>query len=137
MPKYNMYQSLHTTVIGRGKPVELQIRTQQMHRAAEFGVAAHWRYKNGSVGDKSRPDDLAWVRQLLEWQREPNPDEFMDSLRFDLNSSEVFVFTPQGDIIALPPAPPRSTSPTRCTPRWATAMSGRGSTVGWCRSSPN
>ncbi len=104
MPKYNMYQSLHTTVIGpEGKPVELQIRTQQMHRAAEFGVAAHWRYKNGAVGDKSGPDDLAWVRQLLEWQRETeDPDEFMDSLRFDLNSSEVFVFTPQGDIIALP-----------------------------------
>ena len=74
-----------------------------MHRAAEFGVAAHWRYKNGAVGDKSGPDDLAWVRQLLEWQRETeDPDEFMDSLRFDLNSSEVFVFTPQGDIIALP-----------------------------------
>ena len=71
MPKYNMYQSLHTTVIGpEGKPVEVQIRTQQMHRAAEFGVAAHWRYKNGAVGDKSGPDDLAWVRQLLEWQRE-------------------------------------------------------------------
>ncbi len=104
MPKYNMYQSLHTTVIGpEGKPVELQIRTQQMHRAAEFGVAAHWRYKNGAVGDKSGPDDLAWVRQLLEWQRETeDPEEFMDSLRFDLNSSEVFVFTPQGDIIALP-----------------------------------
>ena len=104
MPKYNMYQSLHTTVIGpEGKPVEVQIRTQQMHRAAEFGVAAHWRYKNGAVGDKSGPDDLAWVRQLLEWQRETeDPDEFMDSLRFDLNSSEVFVFTPQGDIIALP-----------------------------------
>jgi GTP diphosphokinase / guanosine-3',5'-bis(diphosphate) 3'-diphosphatase len=104
MPKYNMYQSLHTTVIGpEGKPVELQIRTQQMHRAAEFGVAAHWRYKNGVVGDKSGPDDLAWVRQLLEWQRETeDPDEFLDSLRFDLNSSEVFVFTPQGDIMALP-----------------------------------
>lgn len=104
MPKYNMYQSLHTTVIGpEGKPVELQIRTHQMHRAAEFGVAAHWRYKNGSVGDKSGPDDLAWVRQLLEWQRETeDPEEFLDSLRFDLNSSEVFVFTPQGDIIALP-----------------------------------
>ena len=104
MPKFNMYQSLHTTVIGpEGKPVELQIRTQQMHRAAEFGVAAHWRYKNGAVGDKSGPDDLAWVRQLLEWQRETeDPDEFMDSLRYDLNSTEVFVFTPQGDIIALP-----------------------------------
>lgn len=104
MPKYNMYQSLHTTVIGpSGKPVEMQIRTNQMNRAAEFGVAAHWRYKTGAVGDKTGPDDLAWVRQLLEWQRETeDPDEFLDSLRFDLNSSEVFVFTPQGDIIALP-----------------------------------
>lgn len=104
MPKYNMYQSLHTTVIGpAGKPVEMQIRTSQMHRAAEFGVAAHWRYKTGAVGDKSGPDDLAWVRQLLEWQRETeDPDEFLDSLRFDLSSNEVFVFTPQGDIIALP-----------------------------------
>ncbi|MCH9815460.1 MAG: bifunctional (p)ppGpp synthetase/guanosine-3',5'-bis(diphosphate) 3'-pyrophosphohydrolase [Actinomycetia bacterium] len=104
MPKYNMYQSLHTAVIGpSGKPVELQIRTNQMHRAAEFGVAAHWRYKTGAVGDKSSPDDLAWVRQLLDWQRETeDPDEFLDSLRYDLNASEVFVFTPQGDIIALP-----------------------------------
>jgi guanosine-3',5'-bis(diphosphate) 3'-pyrophosphohydrolase len=104
MPKYNMYQSLHTAVIGpSGKPVELQIRTNQMHRAAEFGVAAHWRYKTGAVGDKSGPDDLAWVRQLLDWQRETeDPDEFLDSLRYDLNASEVFVFTPQGDIIALP-----------------------------------
>ncbi|MDZ7576672.1 MAG: bifunctional (p)ppGpp synthetase/guanosine-3',5'-bis(diphosphate) 3'-pyrophosphohydrolase [Candidatus Nanopelagicales bacterium] len=104
MPKYNMYQSLHTTVIGpSGKSVELQIRTNQMHRAAEFGVAAHWRYKDGTVGDKTGPDDLGWVRQILEWQRETaDPDEFLDSLRFDLKSGEVFAFTPQGDIIALP-----------------------------------
>ena len=104
MPKYNMYQSLHTTVIGpAGKPVELQIRTYQMHRAAEFGVAAHWRYKNGAVPNKSGPDDLAWVRQLLDWQRETeDPEEFLDSLRYDLSSNEVFVFTPNGDIIALP-----------------------------------
>ncbi len=102
MPKFNMYQSLHTTVIGpEGKPVELQIRTHEMHRAAEFGVAAHWRYKQDS-GAKSGPDDFGWLRQLMEWQRETeDPDEFMDSLRYDLRSSEVFVFTPKGDVVAL------------------------------------
>jgi GTP pyrophosphokinase len=104
MPKFNMYQSLHTTVIGPdGKPVELQIRTHEMHRAAEFGVAAHWRYKQQDVGGKSGPDDFGWLRQLLEWQRETeDPDEFLDSLRYDLGSSEVFVFTPKGDVVALP-----------------------------------
>ena len=104
MPKFNMYQSLHTTVIGpEGKPVELQIRTQEMHRSAEFGVAAHWRYKQQDVAGKAGPDDFGWLRQLLEWQRETeDPDEFMDSLRYDLGSSEVFVFTPKGDVVALP-----------------------------------
>jgi len=104
MPKFNMYQSLHTTVIGpEGKPVELQIRTWDMHRAAEFGVAAHWRYKQRDVGGKQGPDDFGWLRQLLEWQRETeDPEEFMDSLRYDLSSSEVFVFTPKGDVVALP-----------------------------------
>jgi GTP pyrophosphokinase len=104
MPKFNMYQSLHTTVIGPGgKPVELQIRTWDMHRAAEFGVAAHWRYKQRDVGGKQGPDDFGWLRQLLEWQRETeDPDEFLDSLRYDLSSSEVFVFTPKGDVVALP-----------------------------------
>jgi guanosine-3',5'-bis(diphosphate) 3'-pyrophosphohydrolase len=104
MPKFNMYQSLHTTVIGpAGKPVELQIRTYDMHRAAEFGVAAHWRYTQHDVGGKSGPDDFGWLRQLLEWQRETeDPDEFLDALRFDLGSNEVFVFTPKGDVVALP-----------------------------------
>ena len=104
MPKFNMYQSLHTTVIGPGgKPVELQIRTWDMHRSAEFGVAAHWRYKQRDVGGKQGPDDFGWLRQLLEWQRETaDPDEFLDSLRYDLSSSEVFVFTPKGDVVALP-----------------------------------
>lgn len=104
MPKFNMYQSLHTTVIGpEGKPVELQIRTWDMHRAAEFGVAAHWRYKQRDVGGKQGPDDFGWLRQLLEWQRETeDPDEFLDALRYDLSSSEVFVFTPKGDVVALP-----------------------------------
>ncbi len=104
MPKFNMYQSLHTTVIGpEGKPVELQIRTWDMHRAAEFGVDAHWRYKQAEVGGKRGPDDFGWLRQLLEWQRETeDPDEFLDSLRYDLGSTEVFVFTPKGDVVALP-----------------------------------
>ncbi len=104
MPKFNMYQSLHTTVIGpTGKPVELQIRTTDMHRAAEYGVAAHWRYKQGNVGGKSGPDDMGWLRQLLEWQRETDdPDDFLDALRYDLGSTEVFVFTPKGDVVALP-----------------------------------
>ena len=104
MPKFNMYQSLHTTVIGpTGKPVELQIRTMDMHRAAEYGVAAHWRYKQGNVGGKSGPDDMGWLRQLLEWQRETDdPDDFLDALRYDLGSTEVFVFTPKGDVVALP-----------------------------------
>ena len=104
MPKFNMYQSLHTTVIGPdGKPVELQIRTHDMHRAAEFGVAAHWRYKQQDVSGKSGPDDFGWLRQLLEWQRETeDPDEFLDTLRYDLGSQEVFVFTPKGDVVALP-----------------------------------
>ena len=104
MPKFNMYQSLHTTVIGPGgRPVEMQIRTVEMHRAAEYGVAAHWRYKQADVGGKQGPEDFGWLRQLLEWQRETeDPDEFLDSLRFDLGTTEVFVFTPKGDVIALP-----------------------------------
>ncbi|MDP3711809.1 MAG: bifunctional (p)ppGpp synthetase/guanosine-3',5'-bis(diphosphate) 3'-pyrophosphohydrolase [Mycobacteriales bacterium] len=108
MPKFNMYQSLHTTVIGpEGKTVEMQIRTQEMHKRAEYGIAAHWKYKEGPVdsapGAPSRGDEMAWLRQLLDWQREASdPDDFLDSLRFDLHSTEVFVFTPKGDVIALP-----------------------------------
>jgi GTP pyrophosphokinase len=118
MPKFNMYQSLHTTVIGpSGKPVELQIRTFDMHRRAEYGIAAHWKYKQDAVAgaskvrtDSPRSDkkddavnDMAWLRQLLEWQKETeDPGEFLESLRFDLSQSEVFVFTPKGDVIALP-----------------------------------
>jgi GTP diphosphokinase / guanosine-3',5'-bis(diphosphate) 3'-diphosphatase len=108
MPKFNMYQSLHTTVIGPGgKPVELQIRTWGMHRRAEYGVAAHWKYKEESifgtrVKDGSGPD-MAWLRQLVDWQREAaDPAEFLESLRFDLASAEVYVFTPRGEVIALP-----------------------------------
>jgi GTP pyrophosphokinase len=108
MPKFNMYQSLHTTVIGpEGKPVEIQIRTHQMHRRAEYGVAAHWKYKNDPDRNTSKDDggasDMAWLRQLLDWQRETaDPGEFLDSLRFEINAAEVYVFTPKGDVVALP-----------------------------------
>ena len=104
MPKFNMYQSLHTTVIGpEGKPVEVQIRTSDMHNAAEYGIAAHWRYKQRDVGGKTGPDDYGWLRQLMDWQRETeDPEEFMDSLRYDLGSAEVFIFTPKGDVLSLP-----------------------------------
>ena len=103
MPKFNMYQSLHTTVIGPdGKVVEVQIRTEKMHRSAELGVAAHWKYKQ-SDSSKSGVDDFAWLRQLLDWQRETaDPGEFLDSLRYDLGAAEVYVFTPKGDVMALP-----------------------------------
>ena len=135
MPKFNMYQSLHTTVIGPGgKPVELQIRTFGMHKRAEYGVAAHWKYKedmhahgpalasgtpgaraanskasgkapNSKAEAKANQDaaEMAWLRQLVDWQRETeDPAEFLDSLRYDLASAEVFVFTPRGEVIALP-----------------------------------
>jgi len=109
MPKFNMYQSLHTTVIGpEGKPVELQIRTWGMHRRAEYGVAAHWKYKEeslvpGARGSASGASDMVWLRQLVDWQRETaDPAEFLESLRFDLGTAEVYVFTPKGQVIALP-----------------------------------
>jgi GTP pyrophosphokinase len=108
MPKFNMYQSLHTTVIGpEGKPVELQIRTWGMHRRAEYGVAAHWKYKEEALVPGGRggaaTSDMAWLRQLVDWQRETaDPAEFLDSLRFDLGAAEVYVFTPRGEVIALP-----------------------------------
>jgi len=108
MPKFNMYQSLHTTVIGpNGKPVEMQIRTYAMHRTAEYGIAAHWRYKESKnatiVGPPAHIDEMTWLRQLLDWQREAaDPAEFLDALRFDLSTQEVYVFTPTGDVIALP-----------------------------------
>ena len=123
MPKLNMYQSLHTTVVGPGgKPVEIQIRTWDMHRRAEFGIAAHWKYKeNGQAGralsspDKSdrrrdeknqelsEADNLKWIQQLADWTSEtPDSNEFLGSLKEDLGSSEVYVFTPKGKIVSLP-----------------------------------
>jgi GTP diphosphokinase / guanosine-3',5'-bis(diphosphate) 3'-diphosphatase len=113
MPKFNMYQSLHTTVIGpEGRPLEIQIRTQEMHEMAEFGVAAHWRYKRGPgsqpPGLKSGPDargedaKLQWLRSMLDWQKElSDPQEFMDTLRTDLFEDEVYVFTPKGEVKSL------------------------------------
>ncbi|QIK83600.1 bifunctional (p)ppGpp synthetase/guanosine-3',5'-bis(diphosphate) 3'-pyrophosphohydrolase [Sanguibacter sp. HDW7] len=108
MPKFNMYQSLHTTVIGPGgKPVEIQIRTFEMHRRAEYGVAAHWKYKEAAKAGAGGPDagaaDMQWLRQLVDWQRETaDPTEFLDSLRFEMAGQEVYVFTPKGEVMALP-----------------------------------
>ena len=104
MPKSNMYQSLHTTVIGTmGQPVEIQIRTWEMHRVSEYGVAAHWRYKEGNKsGDKDFDQKVAWLRQVLEWQDTSNPKELVNALKLDVFSGEVFVFTPKGDVIKLP-----------------------------------
>ena len=108
MPKFNLYQSLHTTVIGPGgKPVEIQIRTHDMHRRAEYGVAAHWKYKEdmklGPTTTDSSGNDMTWLRQLVDWQKETaDPSEFLDSLRFEIAGAEVYVFTPKGDVMSLP-----------------------------------
>ncbi|SHI36422.1 GTP pyrophosphokinase [Propionispora hippei DSM 15287] len=105
MPKTNMYQSLHTTVIGtEGHPLEIQIRTQEMHRISECGIAAHWKYKEGSKGtSKDFDEKLSWLRQLLEWQQDlRDPREFMETLKLDVFADEVFVFSPKGDVIDLP-----------------------------------
>ncbi|MEI7647836.1 MAG: bifunctional (p)ppGpp synthetase/guanosine-3',5'-bis(diphosphate) 3'-pyrophosphohydrolase, partial [Actinomycetes bacterium] len=107
MPKFNMYESLHTTVMGpAGKPVELQIRTYAMHRRAEYGIASHWKYKEDSTGRTTGirdSGDMYWLKQLLDWQQETaDPSEFLDGLRYDLSTAEVFVFTPKGEVLALP-----------------------------------
>lgn len=113
MPKYNLYQSLHTTVIGpKGKPVEIQIRTYEMHRRAEFGIAAHWKYKEnpnakslkktagGQVLDLE--NEMGWLRQLVDWQKQTQDSgEFLDSLRYEINSAQVYVFTPKGQVVVL------------------------------------
>lgn len=106
-PRFGVYQSLHTTVMGPGgKPLEVQARTHDMHYNAEFGIAAHWRYKEtkGShSGEQAEVDQMAWMRQLLDWQKEAaDPNEFLDSLRYDLTSKQIFVFTPKGDVVNLP-----------------------------------
>jgi guanosine-3',5'-bis(diphosphate) 3'-pyrophosphohydrolase len=100
MPKFNLYQSLHTTVVGpQGKPVEVQIRTREMHQRAEFGVAAHWNYKD----DHASSADIAWLNRIVDWQQETSdPDEFMANLKTDLEQDEVFVFTPKGRVMTLP-----------------------------------
>ncbi|WP_223881378.1 RelA/SpoT family protein [Nesterenkonia ebinurensis] len=123
MPKFNMYQSLHTTVLGpAGKPVEVQIRTHEMHRRAEYGVAAHWKYKQnqraaaaqqnnddaapatrGTTQQSQATEDIGWLRSLVDWQSETkDPDEFLESLRNEINTREVFVYTPKGEVISLP-----------------------------------
>ena len=113
MPKYNLYQSLHTTVIGpKGKPVEIQIRTYEMHRRAEFGIAAHWKYKENpnakslkkSEGGKvlDLENEMGWLRQLVDWQTQTQDSgEFLDSLRYEINSAQVYVFTPKGQVVVL------------------------------------
>ncbi len=105
MPKSNHYQSLHTTVLRRnGIPFEIQIRTWEMHRVAEYGIAAHWKYKEGITADSGNEEvKLAWIRQTLEWQKEvPDSKDFLETLKVDLFSSQVFVFTPKGDVLELP-----------------------------------
>lgn len=106
MPKPNMYQSLHTTVLDdNGDPFEIQIRTYEMHRIAEYGIAAHWKYKEGKGGQSNGTSEqkLAWLRQALEWQKETDDSmEFLETLKMDLFDNQVFVFTPKGDVIELP-----------------------------------
>ena len=106
MPKPNMYQSLHTTVVGPdGEPLEIQIRTHEMHNIAEYGIAAHWKYKEGISNSKEDKieEKLQWLRQMMEWEKDlKDPHEFMDALKEDVFSSQVYVFTPQGDVIELP-----------------------------------
>ena len=105
MPKANMYQSLHTTVIGpEGEPVEIQIRTHEMHNIAEYGIAAHWKYKEGTMSNNDKMEEkLKWLRQMMEWEKDvKDPQEFLDSLKEDVFNSQVYVFTPKGDVIELP-----------------------------------
>ncbi|MDQ1438752.1 MAG: diphosphokinase / guanosine-3,5-bis(diphosphate) 3-diphosphatase [Acidimicrobiaceae bacterium] len=99
MPKFNLYQSLHTTVVApQGKPLEVQIRTREMHARAERGIAAHWGYK-----EKASPEDIAWLNRMLDWQSETSdPNEFLETLKSDLEQDEVYVFTPKGDVVTLP-----------------------------------
>ena len=106
VPKNNLYQSLHTAVIALdGKPLEIQIRTHQMHQVSEVGIAAHWRYKEGTKSDREYDAKLAWLRQLMDWQRdvsESDATEFVEGIKLDIFQDQVFVFTPKGDIKDLP-----------------------------------
>src|SRR5258705_5061512 len=106
LPKNNLYQALHTAVIALdGKPLEIQIRTHQMHQVSEVGIAAHWRYKEGSKSDREYDAKLAWLRQLMEWQRdvsESDATEFVEGIKLDIFQDQVFIFTPKGDIKDLP-----------------------------------
>ncbi len=134
MPKPNMYQSLHTTVIDEGQPFELQIRTEQMHQVAEEGIAAHWLYKEGRSGRTSDEHQFQWLRQIVDWQREiPDAREFLSSLKLDLYPGEVYVFTPKGEVKVFPVGATPIDLPTRCIPRSATIAPGQGSTAAWCR----
>jgi GTP pyrophosphokinase len=144
LPKPNGYQSLHTTVIGPyGERMEVQIRTAAMHRDAELGIAAHWRYKaEGVDGAKSDDGKFAWLRQLLERHQDlADPNEFIETVKIDLFPDEVFVFTPRGDVIALPKGATtvdfayaiHSEVPTRSTARSAASARAPGSTAAWCR----
>ena len=103
-PKTNMYQSLHTSVVGPdGRPVEIQIRTREMHQTAEIGIAAHWRYKSGETPEVESDKRIGWLRQVLDWQREaPDPMEFLENLKVELYRDEIYVFTPEGDLLQLP-----------------------------------
>ena len=125
LPKPNMYQSLHTTVIGPdSERVELQIRTEEMHRTAEEGIAAHWRYKE-SMPPETYDERFTWLRHLLEWQQDlKDPIEFMETVKLDMFPEEVYVFTPRGDVRALPRgATLIDFLLTRCTPTLATSVS--------------
>ena len=104
MPKFNLYQSLHTTLIGpSGRAVEIQIRTHDMHQRAEFGVAAHWKYKAAAKGEQAQDDGLAWLKRISDWESETeDPGEFLDSLRYEIGAKEVYVFSPKGRVIGLP-----------------------------------
>ena len=136
MPRPNGYQSLHTSVISeRGVPFEVQIRTEEMHAQAEEGIAAHWKYKEGRVGDQRDERYFQWMRQLLEWQQEVrDPQEFIQNLKIDLYPEEVYIFTPKGEVKALPAGRHarrlRLRDPHRRRPP---AASARASTARWCR----
>ena len=103
MPKQNMYQSIHTVVIGTGgRPVEVQIRTKEMHRVSEFGIAAHWRYKEGKTKEDTFEKKMSWLRELIEWQGDVDNKDYYENLKIDLFTDEIFVFTPKGDVYELP-----------------------------------